>query len=296
MFQCRWSQSLGALDGDHEYNGTKAHTLAWGTKDYIDPYSPCVFMGLYDFRDYIALYRHKGKAWILWCGSDLENLLSGFAFNDGKLKWMSIITAGLFTFWIKRQLKKAEHWVEDKDEYDKLLKFGFESNIGPSFLGNIKSYTAERKLYKHSYKPKVYIVLPKGREVEYGLYTLVRLAQVLTSHTFHVYGTDLRIDLSNVVVHGRVPKEQFNHEITDYQCGLRLNEHDGFSEVTAKSVLMGQYPITKLEYPLIPNFNDFSELVSLVDSLREMTQPNYQARSYYIKALNNFPWNVSYHS
>ena len=60
---CRWAPSLGELEDTAEN--------VWGTKPYIwteHRKKSCVFFGLYDLRDYLALWMHEGKAWVLWAG------------------------------------------------------------------------------------------------------------------------------------------------------------------------------------------------------------------------------------
>lgn len=281
---CRVAPSLGALEADH--------TSVWGTLEY-DPKKnrnePTVFFGLYDLRDYYALWRHKGKKWVLWAGSDLENLIHGFLFNDGKLKTLSKIFRG--NAWVLHILRKAEHWVEDVDEAKKLVRFGIMPQINPSFLGNIDDFPVS---YTCFFKPHVYVSGHPGREDEYGFEIVRRIAPRCPSTTFHLYGSmpDWKQYPSNIVLHGKVPKEQFNREIKKYQCGLRLNKTDGFSEITAKSILMGQYPLTHLEYPCIPNFENEDELVQLINSLNSLPKYNRIGREYYIQVLNNYPWRV----
>jgi hypothetical protein len=269
----------------------------WGTTDYIrreHKNLPTVFFGLYDLRDYIALWRHRGQKWVLWAGSDLRNLDNGFAFNDGKLKWLSMLTRGMMVNICLRWIRKAEHYVENQWEADILKQFGIESKIVPSFLGKVEDFPVS---YKCVEKPNVYISTHKNREMEYGVDSIFRIAREIPEYNFHIYGIEPEMGAYsiNITFHGRVSQEQMNGEIKDMQCGLRLNETDGFSEITAKSILMGQYPITRLEYPLIPNFEGEGELISLIKSLPEMKTYNEKGREYYLKALNNYPWNVKKH-
>ncbi len=276
--QCRWAPSLGELEATHQE--------VWGTEEYTNRDDPTVFFGLYDLRDYIALWRHRGKKWVLWAGSDLNNLANGFIFNDGKLKWLSKLVP--YNWWLFPILKTAEHWVENIDEYLKLNSYTrILARICPSYLGKFPQVS-----YQWSKTPNVYVNCPLNREEEYGFDTIRELAQKLPNHQFHIYGTWKQINLSNVHSYGRVLKERMNEEISLMQCGLRLNKSDGFSEITAKSVLMGQYPITYLEHAMIPFAQTIDDLISYLKSLTQMYQPNIKAREYYIKQLNNYPWNV----
>lgn len=281
---CRVAPSLGELEATHQE--------IWGTKDYVyseDKDKPTCFFGLYDLRDYIALWKHKGEKYILWAGSDLENLVNGFTFNDGKLKWLSKIFNGLPKFLMNMLRYNCIHYVEDKDEERKLASLGIRAKIVPSFLGKIDDFSVS---YKQERRPNVYLSAHPDRENEYGFGLIEELAEELPHIRFHLYGAGWKSEKENIICHGLVSKEQFNKEIKNYQCGLRLNKSDGFSEITAKSVLMGQYPMTYLEYPMIPSFNNREELIELLSALSDMDRPNYQARNYYLIYLNRYPWNI----
>ena len=318
-FFCRWAKSLGELESSHQG--------AWGTLEYDwkkHRNQPTVFFGLYDLRDYIALWWHKGKKWVLWAGSDIRNLRSNFIFNDGKLLWLSQLFSSrgesFRDFLIRRVLSKAEHWVENEAEAWQLKDMGLKvSGIRPSFLGNIKKY-------KVSFRPgnKVYISASKKREAEYGWPIILQIAWALPQVEFHLYGSDWDwIDVKkdqytpgyviqrqgitwkdfypNIIIHGRISKEKMNRQIKNMQCGLRLNKHDGFSEITAKSVLWGQYPITYLYHPNISQFaadnhglpntaNNLRKLVELLKQIPKKKKPNYSPRDWYIANLNRYPW------
>lgn len=279
---CRMAPSLGALEDTPENT--------WGTPEYKYPEhknEDTVFFGMYDVRDYYAFWRHKGKKWILWAGSDLRNLKDGFIWNDGKLKWLSRLCPG-FKFILKRILKKAEnHYVENKAEWQILKDWGWiNAWVVPSYLGD----TNLPVNYVWKNPAHVYISCGKGRQKEYGFDVVERIAQYLPKITFHLYGDHWETTRENIVVHGRVPKEQMNYEIRHMQCGLRLNESDGFSEILAKAVLQGQYAISRIPYDLIPSYEDEWELIALLRSLTSTYEPCHQAREYYQKIINQYPW------
>ena len=269
--QTRWAKSLGELEATHQE--------IWGTSDYISRYEPTCFFGMYDLRDYIALWRHKGGAWILWTGSDVRNLKNGFLFNDGKLKKISKILRG--NWWVFPILYKAEHWVENKTEYTALKELGIESQICPSFLGDIDKFEIS---YKPSKKPKVYTSVSGDKFGLYGWDKIPRLARENPDIEFHLYGSTFpfAFDIPNVFIHGRVPKEQMNNEIKKMQGALRLTEFDGFSEILAKSILWGQWPISP--------FIDYPHILKDISGLRNKKKPNIEGRNYYRKNLNAYPW------
>ena len=281
---CKVASSLGELENTAEN--------AWGTKEYFFPEDlrkPTVFFGLYDVRDYLMLRLHRGEKCVLWAGDDLLNLQSNFIFNNGKLHWLSKMFKSFPSF-VKHYLQNGiESFVENEVEQKILAKMGIYSKIIPSFLGKVEDFTI---CYKHSYKPSVFVSGHPSREAEYGFEHVVDIASKVPECMFHLYGAEWNSELDNVICHGIVSKSQFNEDIKGYQCGLRLNKNDGFSEIIAKSVLMGQYPISKIPYPMIDSYDNDDELIKLLKGLVNKNSPNVESANYYRKVINNYPWSV----
>lgn len=265
----RWSPTLGSLDDTPE---NIWHTLPYDPELHIN--EPTVFCGIYSLNDFFALWRHKGRKLIWWTGSDIRRFNEGYWLDDtGDIRAMS----GPMADWIS---KYCESWVENDVEARLLAEWGIEASVCPSFLGDVSQY-------KVSFKPgnKVYASV-SGDDFE--LYCWPEIEVLAKNHPkieFHLYGNsrEWKTDNNNVIVHGRVPKEQFNKEIEDMQGGLRLLKFDGFSEVIAKSILMGQYPISAIPYPGVLH-------VSEIEQILDKNEPNISARDYYLKELNNYPW------
>jgi hypothetical protein len=266
-WQCRWSPTLGELEDTHQN--------IWGTKDYEDLDAPTVFFGLYGLPDFYTLWRHRGYKAILWAGSDIQHFIKGYWLEDGgaiKLCPKSLAK------WIN---KHCDSFVENEIEQYTLKLFGIESIIAPSFLGDVNQFTV-------NFKPgnKLYTSI-SGDNIElYGWDKIPALAEENPDIEFHLYGNtiDIVTPHKNVIVHGRVPKEQMNDEIKEMQGALRLTSFDGFSEILAKSVLMGQWPVSLIKYPHMLSVEQISSLPSL-------KLPNLAGREHYISTLNDFIWN-----
>lgn len=274
--------SLGSLEGTPEETWVTPEYSWWSNRHH-----PCVFFGIYDLRDYLALWWHRGGGYILWAGSDLRNLRDGFAFNDGKLKWLSKALRGLLTRWIVRLVSKYQNWVENAWEGSILASYGIPYNECPSFMGGTGSYEVS---YASGPVTNVYLSASEGRQEEYGWGIVERIANWLPNHRFHLYGAPWKTRHGNVVIHGRVPKDRMNEEIKGYQIGLRLNETDGFSEILAKAVLMGQYVIGKVKHHHIPSFENDMDLILQLNAMAGNKEPN-PARAWYLENLNAYPWN-----
>ncbi len=247
-----------------------------------DIFKPVVFFGLYHWADYSYYLAHRGHKTILWAGSDIVNL-----FNN-ELPWNKLFL-------------NAKHYVENENERELLMEKDIKAEVRPSFLEDVNDFTVS---YKHSDRPNVYLSARPGREIEYGVNLIEKIAHKVPEVKFHIYGVKKEmwhhINMPtkihntetpvNVVYYGNIHPEKFNEDIKYYQCGLRLNEHDGFSEITAKSILMGQYPITRIPYPNIDNYVSEEKLIILLKDLKNKKEPNLKAREWWISNLNNYPW------
>lgn len=273
----RWSPTLGELESTHQ--------KVWGTKEYNpkkDNEKPCVFFGVYGLPDFYALWRHKGKRYILWAGTDITHFKNKY-WLDGKGK-MRIDNRGMAE-WIN---KYCDNWCENVVEYETLAKLGIKSKICPSFLGDVNKF---KVTYKHSDRPKIYASVSGNEFEKYGWYTIERIADKCEAD-FYLYGNTKpwKTRHKNVFVRGRVPKEVMNSEIKNMQAGLRAIDFDGFSEIVAKAILMGQYPISAIPYKHIDSYKDDKELINIINSLKDRKKPNLKTKSYYLKKINSFKW------
>lgn len=267
QWQCKVSPTLG------DFEDTQNNT--WGTRDYKLNDLPTVFMGAYSFKDYLEVWNHKGRKAILWCGSDIQRFLKGYWLDEeGKMTVRAFDLAP----WIDTY---CENYVENEVEKNALASVGIRSKVIPSFLGDVNKFDV-------SFKPgnKLYTSVSGNDFKVYGWDKIPDLAFSNPNIEFHLYGNTEPfqfMSLGNVFAHGRVPKEQMNKEIKEMQGALRLTEFDGFSEILAKSVLMGQWPVSLIEYPHMLKLNEIGEILN-------KTEPNLEGREYYLKTLNKYPW------
>lgn len=271
--QIRIAPSLGDLEG-HPND-------IWGTAPYISETFPTVFFGMYGLRDFFALWNHKGERHILWAGSDIRHLIGGYFLDvEGKMR----IEPRQLTPFLN---KYCTNWVENETEYLALANLGIYAQIVPSFLGKVEDFP----LHFVVDKPVKLYTSVSGNDFDlYGWHLIPELARANPDVEFHCYGNTIEPPFqlayrTNIILHGRVPKEVMNREIKNMTGALRLTEFDGFSEILAKSVLMGQYPVSLIEYPhmLLPRD---------IGKLKDKRMPNFAGRDHYLKILNQYPWNL----
>ena len=272
-WQCRWSPTLGELESTHQE--------IWGTDDYTDQERPTCFFGIYGLPDFYALWRHKGRKAILWCGSDIRNFDKGYWLDDkGEIKLLTTPLAK----WIS---KYCESWVENQVEYDLLKEWGIESQICPSFLGKIDSF-------KVSFKQgnKVYLSCSGNDHLLYRWDLIEEIAGEIPEITFYLYGSnEWQTKHKNVIIRGRIDKNLMNKETSEMQAGLRPLEFEGASEIIVKSLLQGQHTISRIKYPFVDSYETKEELIKLLKELPNKKEPNLKAREWFFKNLNCYPWN-----
>jgi hypothetical protein len=219
-----------------KFYGERAEKL-WGYKKYSgNEYAPLLFIGLYFDEDYELFKNHKGVIDVFWNGSDVQRLLVN-------------------PLWIKiLQEKPAVHTCHNKLLQSELRSVGIEAKINPIFFGDPKKYS---KCYKPSLHPRVYMNAHPGREEEYGVPKVLLVSEKLLDYEFHVYGVSGK-NMSNVFYHGWVDEEIMDREIKDMQCCVRLNKHDGESQIVMKAKLMGQPTIITTDEDIL-----FKELLKL---------------------------------
>lgn len=253
----------------------------WGTSQYLDENAPAVFFGLYGLPDFYALWRHKGRKAVLWAGSDILHFIHGYWLDDeGGIR----IEPQALAEWLN---KNVENYVENGVEAENLRVMGIESTIVPSFMGDVRGFDVS---YTPRERPEVYASVSGDNFAAYGWEQIEMIADKCDVD-FYLYGSDSwQSKHSNVFSRGRVPKEVMNEEVKNMQAGLRLNEHDGFSEILAKSILWGQHPISRIGYPYVDSFTSNTELIALLNGLKEKTEPNLKGREWLLKNVNNYPW------
>lgn len=230
---------------------------------------PVVFFGLYTPHDWLAFMLHRGGRTVVWCGSD-------------------ILQVGL-VFRLLRRFR-AIHICENEIEQHILqVQLGRDDIIcAPLCFSDPSAFIP---CFKPSKTPAVFMHVNRNAEAESGLFDVLRVAPLVPYASFHIYGrAGPRKAPPNVVFHGHVPEEQFNREIRDYQASWRAHEFDGMAETTAKSALLGQWPISKIRFPFIDSYQNDEELVALLSGLAEKTEPNWQAAGYYSTLFNNPPY------
>ncbi len=129
---------------------------------------------------------------------------------------------------------------------------------------DISKYTVT---YKQSDKPTVWMTYHEGREKEYGLYRLTKIASQLPDVRFRFFN-------------GQTSIEDFDEETSTYQGTVRLNEFDGASENVTKAFLRGQYVYSVIPYPGAYRITDDTGLIEELKKLKDKKEPNPETETW----------------
>lgn len=279
--QENWKIRIASSLGDG-FEGTPQN--CWGVKGYFPEIEghlddPCVFFGLYGMKDFFALWSHRGPKYILWCGSDIRNFENGFWLdNKGDIH----IDSKSIAHWINTYCK---NYVENEVEQIALRRIGVKSIIVPSFLGDTKDFEV---CFKARKRPSLYTSVSGNDFKVYGWEKIYNLARNNPDIDFFLYGNTIPFpvpaEFFNVFVRGRIPQEEMNKEIKEMTGALRLTEFDGFSEIIAKSLLWGQWPVSLINYPGTIRLEGIS-------FLKDLKQTNLKGREWLLSVVNKYPWN-----
>lgn len=278
-WECRYAPSLGPLEDTPEN--------IWGTLKHYDPIIqtetgvPCVFFGLYGLPDFYRLWRYQGRKAILWAGTDITHFSNGYWLDtEGRIK----VDPFPLAKWIEMN---CENYVENNVEKNKLKQFGINAKVVPSFLGNVAEYQI---IYEKKIRPALYTSVSGDEFNLYGWHKIYSLALSNPGIDFFLYGNSRPFTecdtLANVFLRGRIKKEIMNQEIQTMQGALRLTKFDGFSEIIAKSLLWGQWPVSLIEYPCTIHPDKIKDLF-----LPARDKPNYAGREWLLSVVNKYPWN-----
>lgn len=227
-----------------------------------------LFIGMYHVGDYIKFCGQLGKKKVFWCGSDVLALQKSI--------WRFVLP-----------LIEAKHYCETMVEYSALYDMGIKAALCPMIFDDPNRYWPTFKIASNVH---VWICAHAGREEEYGVPVMVELAQKLPNFRFHIFGVEeakkgttfisdhgTRVTykgFDNLFYHGKVSEEEFNNKISQYHICLRTNEFDGFPETVAKSLLLGQYPITKIWHDHVNWYRSNEDLYVIMKGLEYEIAPN----------------------
>lgn len=236
---------------------------------FEDIYRPVLFLGLYDESDVEVFKIHRGRKAIFWNGTDVSALLANPL-------WQATI----------KSFPNVRHACHNTLLQKELALMGFEAVVAPIFFSKLDDYSIS---FKPSQPLQVYLVAHKGREAEYGVDVVERIAPQLSGVIFHIYGI-FKPDLPNVLYHGVVPEVEMDRAIANFHVCLRLNAHDGLSQTLVKSVLLGQYAISAIDYPFCTLFENVDVLIRDLENLKSVNRANHTGRYYVYQTLNDFSW------
>ena len=196
---------------------------AFGLGDYRDA-SPALFLGIYFKEDLLALTSHlHERKYVFWNGSDVSRTLAHPEWHEP----------------IRKVL--AKHACHNAQLAAELATIGINAEVSPILFA--PPYMYSETTYVHHVRPRVFMTVHPGREEEYGLSQAVDIFRYLHADLY-VYGNAGGSSrLGNIHLRGWIDEDLWRYETAKMQAALRLNKHDGTSQIVIKAILRGQYAI-----------------------------------------------------
>ncbi len=239
-----------------------------GFEEY-NPTRPTLFLGLYFDEDYRIFRDHLGKRYVFWNGSDVTRMLS-------VRQWRTIV-----------QGTDAVHICHNEQLRKELAIAGIDALVEPIFFGDINSY---KPSFKSREQLEVYVNAHKMREDEYGIPMVIQAAKRLPDIKFFIYGIDDKSNLKNVRYMGKLEEELADKKMSKHHVCLRLNHHDGLSQLVIKAGLWEHYVLMIKKMKNTIQVRDVLDLVEKLEVLKSTREPQRGLRPWLISKLNRFTW------
>lgn len=242
----------------------------YGLKPFTNnPEKDVLFMGLYFEQDYEIYKSITGNKTVFWNGSDVSRLLD-------KRAWQEIL-----------EEYPAKHVCHNEQLGKELESVGISALVRPLFFADISDYPLS---FKPKDKLEVYINAHPGREDEYGVPVVHQLASRLPGVDFYVYGVE-GVDKPNLKYMGWLEEEKADELMSQHHVLLRLNRHDGLSQLIIKAGLWGQSVITYQDVPNTIKAQDILDIKGKIEALQGTTEPHLELREWLLGlGLNDLSW------
>jgi hypothetical protein len=250
-----YGERMESVFGFRHYSGDKEERL--------------LFMGLYFQEDYDVYKEHTGQKIVFWNGSDVQRLLAN-------KEWVEILKE-----------HPGRHVCHNQQLYDELKSVGIEALIEPIFFAYVSDYKESYNLRKPL---EVYINTHPGREAEYGVTEAVGALEGVEGVELYIYGIDGE-SRGNLHYMGWLEEEEADKKMSQHHVCLRLNRHDGLSQLVIKAALWGHHIISRMPIGGAFIIREVEDIKRKVKGLRTVKEPNIKTREFLKKSnLNRFSW------
>jgi len=200
----------------------------YGLKPYKDPKKPCIFFGLYTHVDLNKLKKHKAKAVVVWCGSDIMRK------KNVKLAIKKDVKHIVLSNFMARDLDKYDV------EYEIIPIIASPAHqIQPTKLGN-----------------EIYTYVPKKSGDLYGKRFVKKIKKLC------------KFKINIITSHKSYTRKKLFRVYDKCFCGLRLTSHDGVANTVVELGMKGRRCIYNGSAPnAIPwDKNNIEDIIEKIDN------------------------------
>jgi hypothetical protein len=233
---------------------------------------PVWFFGLYFDGDYHQLLAHGGKKIINWRGSDSLRLRE----SQERIRII--------------QHTRALHVCQSSRQEDVLREIGIPSLVRPMFNSPVDGVSVS----EFPSGPTAILVLwRRGIDGFIQADMFFEIAARCRDVTFHIVGDEdssrfSRRGMENLVFHGFVSEQELDAIMDACKGTIRPWISDGTPNVQTRMLLKGRYAAHSCRFEKVAQCITADDYVGWIEALKEIREPNLEARDWWIENLNRF--------
>jgi tetratricopeptide (TPR) repeat protein len=245
----------------------------------LDPYVPSLhctdpvwFLGMYFDGDYLQVLAHRGEKIINWRGSDTLRLGN----NADRIRMIKSM--------------KALHVCQSPRQQAVLHDLGIPSIVRPMLNRPVDQVSLSVFPGKET---GILVFWRSGLDDFIRADLFFEIASLCPDVTFHIVGQEEpsrfnKPEMKNLVFHGFVDEERLDRIMDQCKGTIRPWVSDGTPNIQSIMLLKGRYAAHSCRFEKVAQCSTADDYVRWINELKEIREPNVEAREWWMKNLNNF--------
>ena len=234
---------------------------------------PVWFFGMYFNQDYLQVLAHQGRRIVNWRGSDALQLRNS--------PWR---------IGIVKQIE-ALHVCQSERQQAILREKGVDAIIRPMMNADPKGISLRSLPTGHG--PGILVYWRRGIDNFIRADMFFAIAAKCPDATFHIVGDEdpgrfNQLGRENIIFHGFLDEKALHRLMDQCKGTIRPWISDGNPNIQTKMLLKGRYAAHNCKFEKVAQCRTADDYVDWIRWLETVTEPNWEAREWWLRNLNNF--------
>lgn len=230
------------------------------------------FFGMYFDGDYLQVLAHQGKKVINWRGSDALQLRN----NAERIRMIRTVN--------------ALHVCQSSRQQAVLQDLGIPSLVRPMLNRRVHEISLSMFSEKET---EILVFWRSGIDHFIQADMFFEIASLCPEARFHIVGQEdpsrfNKPGMENLVFHGFVDEERLDRIMDQCKGTIRPWVSDGTPNIQSIMLLKGRYAAHSCRFEKVAQCSTADDYVRWIKDLKEIKEPNMEAREWWMKNLNNF--------